>query len=82
MCKDIALSNLRKLERPVSIKSAKSGAMLEVRFEGKLEIVSKVDGQKIPILIRKVLSVEGLEFSLISVRKLDSEGMKIVHEGP
>ena len=81
VCKDIVLTNLRKLERPISIKSAKSGAILEARFEGELEVVSEVDGEKIPILIRKVLSVEGLEFNLISVRKLDSEGMKIVHEG-
>ena len=49
------------------------------KVEGELEVVSEVDGEK--ILIRKVLSVEDLEFNLISVRKLDSEGMKIVHEG-
>ena len=54
---------------------------MEARFEGELEVISEVDGKQIPILMRKFLSVEGLEFNLISVRKLDSESMKIVHEG-
>jgi hypothetical protein len=70
--------NMQKLEHPVCIKIAKSGVTLKaetfVEFRGKPVVGNKVYN----IYISKVLIVPGLEINLLSVRKLEMQGLAVV----
>lgn len=72
------LSNTVKLNKSIIIKVAKSGSYLQASQTGELNVVSTVNGKKIPIMIRNVLLVQGLYYNLLSVRKLEMNGFKVL----
>ena len=74
------LKNVRTLEKPIQIRSAKSGTFLIAREMGDLTVEAIVREQKNLVTINNVLLVPNLEFNLLSVRKLEMIGLKIVFE--
>lgn len=78
---DKCLKNESLLETKIKIKSAKSGQFLMAEKIGDVKIKTVVADREIPVLIKDVLFVPGLELNLLSVRKLEMNGLKIVFEG-
>lgn len=77
---DKYLENERLLEMKVKIRSAKSGQFLMAEKIGDVKIGTIVADHEIPISIKDVF-VPGLELNLLSVWKLEMNGLKIVFEG-
>lgn len=74
---EVPLHNVEVLKEPVIINVAKTGAFLKADKVGEVEVISCVKGKDIPITIKNVLSVPGLNYNLISVRKLEMKGYTI-----
>lgn len=75
---DTILSNTIKLNKLITIKVAKSGSYLQANQTGELNVVSTVNGKKIPIIIRGVLLMQGLYYNLLYVKKLEMNGFKVL----
>jgi hypothetical protein len=72
------VSNIQKLDHPVCIKIAKSGVTLKAETFGEFRGKSVVGNKVYNIYISKVLIVPGLEINLLSVRKLEMQGLAVV----
>lgn len=72
--------NIRKLEVPIKVKVAKTGIYLMAKKKGDLKARFHVNSQYNDIIISDVLIVLNLETNLISVRKLEMKGFKIIFE--
>ena len=72
------MKNVRTLEKPIQIRSAKSGTFLIPREMEDLTVEAIVSEQKSLDTINNVLLVPNLKFNLLSVRKLEMFGLKIV----
>lgn len=76
----VQLKNVKRLSEPIKINVAKSGTFLYANCVGEIEVTSCVNGKKISILITDVLSVPNLSYNLLSVRKLESKGLRVIFE--
>jgi len=72
--------NVKKLEHSVKIKVAKSGTYLEAKLKGEIKVISIVKGKEIEVTIKDVLSIPGLCYNLLSVRKLEMNGFSTIFE--
>ncbi|KAH0813975.1 hypothetical protein GEV33_008816 [Tenebrio molitor] len=61
-----SLKNVRPLEKPIQIRSAKSGTFLTAKEMGDIPVETVI--------------VPNLEFNLLSVRRLEMNGLKIIFE--
>lgn len=75
---NVSLFNVKRLKEPIKINIVKSGTFLQASKIGELEVVSSVNGKEVPIKIMNVLSVSGLKYNLLSVRKLELNGFKVI----
>ena len=75
---DTVLDNVKQLDMPISIKIAKSGETMIARHTGEAIVEAEVHGRKNLITIQDILVVPGLEYNLLSVRKLELKGFKIL----
>ena len=76
--KETKLTNVRKLMTPIKIRVAKSGQVLTADEIGDLRVRTQVNGKTSNILITEILSVSGLEYNFLSVRKLEINGFSII----
>ena len=68
MCRDIRqFNNIRKLEEPKSIDTAEEGNGLPSRYVGTVNIVSKIDGREVHILLKDVAYVPTIRTNLMSI---------------
>lgn len=74
---DEELLNVRKLEKSITIKVAKSGASLKATYTGDLEVLSRVGSKDVKIVINNVLLVPELSHNLLSIRRLEDAGFEI-----
>ena len=72
--KETKLTNVRKLMTPINIRVAKSGQVLTADEIGDLRVRTQVNGKTSNIVVTEILSVSGLEYNLLSVRKLEING--------
>jgi hypothetical protein len=75
-----SLKNVRPLEKPIQIRSAKSGTFLTAKEMGDIPVKTVIGEQTKRITIKNVLVVPNLEFNLLSVRRLEMNGLKIIFE--
>jgi hypothetical protein len=75
-----SLKNVRPLEKPIQIRSAKSGTFLTAKEMGDIPVETVIGEQTKRITIKNVLVVPNLEFNLLSVRRLEMNGLKIIFE--
>lgn len=74
--------NLEVLEEPVWIATAKKGVKLVARQRGEINVYSTIDGKQIHIRMENVLFVPELTQNLMSLRRLESSGKKVIfHKG-
>jgi len=78
---DIPLVNLEKLSKPITINVAKSGIYMQANQVGELNVTNTVNGKTNQIIIRGVLLVKNLTYNLLSVRKLETNGFKVLFTG-
>lgn len=74
------MENIRSLKYPICIRVAKSGVTLRADKFGDVTVCCVVNGKKNYITIKEVLQVPGLDHNLLSVRKLEKNGFRIVFE--
>jgi len=75
---DSLLRNVKQLEKPVSISTAKADMSLTAKKVGEILEKIIVNEKEVDIRIRNVFYVLGLEFNLLSVPKLEINGLKII----
>jgi hypothetical protein len=75
---DKRVNNIQKLDHPVCIKIPKSGVTLKAETFEEFRRKSVVGNKVYNIYISKVLIVPGLEINLLSVRKLEMQGLAVV----
>uniref|UniRef100_A0A8D8G2M5 Copia protein n=2 Tax=Culex pipiens TaxID=7175 RepID=A0A8D8G2M5_CULPI len=79
MCNDRSLfDSLEKLDKPVTVQTAKSGVTLSVFHCGSVVAFAAVDGASVRINIEKVLFIPDLSVNLLSLRKMGESGLKVV----
>lgn len=74
------LVNIRKLDCPIKIKVAKSNEILKAYEIGDFQLAYKDNFRNNRVTLTDVLIVSGLQFNLLSVRRLDSKGFKVIFE--
>lgn len=72
---------LEKLETEVVIQTAKSGVNLFARFKGRITARAVVNGCEIEIRIEDVLYIPELSLNLLSLRRLENSGKKVIFFG-
>lgn len=79
MSNDRALfENLQKLDRPVVIQTAKSRSNLLARYKGRVVVQALVSEERIQVNMEDVLFIPELSLNLLSLRRLEATGKKIV----
>nr|CAD7196565.1 unnamed protein product [Timema douglasi] len=74
------LTNIHNLPSPANIKLAKSGKNLKATEVDDLCASFEMNGKINVIKLRSILIVPGLRHNLLSVRRLDSNGCKLIFE--
>lgn len=74
------MKNIKSLKYPVKIRVAKSGVTLQADKFGEVKVCCIVKGKKNYITIKEVLLVPGLDHNLLSVRKLEKNGFRVIFE--
>lgn len=74
------MENIKSLKYPVKIRVAKSGVTLQTNKLGDVKVCCLVNGKKNYITIKEVLLVPGLDHNLLSVRKLEKNGFRVISE--
>lgn len=69
---------LEKLEHPVIIQTAKSGVSLSAHYKGRIVASAFVNGEQIQINMNDVLYIPQLSLNLLSLRRLENTGKKII----
>jgi hypothetical protein len=72
--------HIESLKDIIRIKIAKTGEYLLAKKKGNIQMTSVVDGEEYKINMRHILIVPDLEVNLLSVRKLEMSGYKIIFE--
>lgn len=73
------LENVKELDKPAAISTAKSGQVLWATKSGKMRLTSVIGVNKMkPITLYNVLFIPGLDSNLLSVRKANEMGKKVV----
>jgi len=72
------LRNVKLLSKSIKISIAKAGITLTASKVGTISCMTIVNGKEIQVTINDVLYVPGLEFNLLSVPKLEANGLTIV----
>lgn len=80
MSEEKYLRNARRLQPPISIKSAKANSVLYATKTGDVHSRSYVNGSSVAICIRNVLFVPGLECNLMSVSALERAGYSVLFQ--
>lgn len=81
MCNNIKhFKILKKLDKPVNISVAKSNVSLTAEYIGNIDATMKIGGIDTCIEIKDVLFVSNLNYNLLSVRRLEMSGKKVVIE--
>lgn len=71
------LINVEKLPTPIIINVAKAKTTLVAKYAGELQATTLVNGNEIPITVKRILIVPGLSHNLLSVRRLETNGFEI-----
>lgn len=77
----VLFDRLEKLETPVVIQTAKSGVNMVARFKGRVTACAVVHGEEIEIRIDDVLYIPELSLNLLSLRRLENSGKKVIFFG-
>lgn len=77
---DEYLINVKVLDKPTQIKSAKSGALLSATKIGDMNMEAPLNNRTNKIVLKNVLLVPGLEFNLLSVPVLEKRGFTIIFD--
>jgi len=72
------LRNVKLLSKPIKICIAKAGTTLIANKVGTIFCTTMVNGKEIQVTINDVLYVPGLEFNLLSVSKLEANGLTVI----
>jgi len=72
------LRNVKLLSKPIKICIAKAGITLTASKVGTIFCITIINGKEIQVTINDVLYVPGLEFNLLSVPKLEANGLAII----
>lgn len=79
MCNDRSLfDSLEKLDKPVTVQTVKSGVTLSAFHCGRVVAFAAVDGEIFRVNIAKVLFIPDLSVNLLSLRKMEESGLKVV----
>lgn len=72
---------LEELEKPVIIQTAKTGVNLFANKKGRVTALSVVGAEQITITMDDVLYIPELSFNLLSLRRLENTGKKVIFFG-
>ena len=75
-----SVSHVQNLTKPIKIRVAKLDTILIAKEVGEIEATKFVNNEQRKIVIKPVLIVPGLNNNLLSVRKLDKNGFKVIFE--
>lgn len=66
------------MEKPMQIAVAKEGECITAKHRGEVKLTSIINGESIPITLKDVLYIPEARVNLLSVRKMEIAGLKIV----
>lgn len=69
---------LSPMEEPMKIAVAKEGECITAMHHGEVKLTSIVNGESIPITLKNVLYIPEARVNLLSVRKMETAGLKIM----
>ena len=72
------MENVKKLKKPVKMRFAKSGTFLTAEKIVDMTVEAQVSHSNKHITIKNVLLIANLEFNLLSVHKLEMNGLEII----